>query len=257
MKNILLIDGGYYQNIWRVTGYQIQDILFDYFGKLFQPDKIIYFSANIFTDEMKKEFADIKNLEFNLKGYMDNNSHQKAVDGYIVAELVDLSYEDDAVITLVSGDGDMKAGVERVFKRTNRKVNILGTEGTVSKELEEFCEIYYFPKLEGMTVEDFTKPITIYFGNDIEEENEDKVEEKVNNQYLKYLNETNINILKKMENSLRTTLTPILIGQKGKEFGFKYPKGKLYDLLVEIEKAGYIKIIKNAGIVSSYSIEIL
>lgn len=186
-------------------------------------------------DSRKEELSNIKNIEFNEKGFIvnkDNNiRQQKGVDGYIISDLTDLSHEEFSLIGLISGDGDMKAGVEKVYQRTGKKVHIIGLKDSISKELSDFCIFHYLDTdIKSDNIEVTAAP-EIPLNESITQSS--IVDENFEN--LKLLCEY---ILKKKKR--RVTMSSI--GQNAKKFMFNYRNKKLFDILNEYEKKGRLKL---------------
>jgi uncharacterized LabA/DUF88 family protein len=215
--NILYIDGEYLKKIMPLNE-TLENIINKFFGILYYPDKIIYYTANI-SNEKRKTLEKIKNLEINDKGYIhkksDNTIEQKGVDGYIVSDMTDASWDDEIKnIILIAGDGDLKAGLEKIIERKNKKVKLIALPGTISRELSYFSELYHFDspingsKDEGDVLKDFR-------------------------------------IFKKMYPDLKSkfgSVTDCLIGKYSKDYNFDY---KIYGQL-----KNFMKILKDKNLIS-------
>lgn len=216
----------------------LNDIILGYFGILTYPEEIIYYSASV-CENRKEELSAVKNLKINEKGFIVNKDsstrQQKGVDGYIISDLTDLSYEDTGIIALMSGDGDMKAGVEKIFVRKNKRVQIIGLENSISKELSEFCDFHYLDEDLKLSSDIISESITPAIPQqekvettDYDRETFEKIKEII--EHLRKVDKNNV--------------TMSAIGQNAKKFNFKYPKRKLAKILSELENAGMIKLKK-------------
>ena len=189
-------------------------------------------------------------MRFNEKGFIvvnkdDNTRQQKGVDGYIISDLTDLSHEDVGVIALMSGDGDMKAGVEKIFERKNKRVQIIGIKDSISKELSEFCDLHYIEdEILGFSLNEkpevqesdsnLDQMIRIMQGN---EPNELTAQEEEDLSKIKEIAEYIVNRKK-----LRVTRSGI--GLNAKKFKFNYQSRKLANILNNLQKLGKLKLTK-------------
>lgn len=242
IKNYLLIDGEYYEKHIKPKYDNLYDIVLKYFGYFAYPDEIIYYGAKI-CENKKEELSKVKNIVFNEKGYIINKSdcsrQQKGVDGYIVSDLTDLSHQEVGIVALISGDGDMKAGVEKLFLRKNKKVQLIGVEDSISKELLKFCDIHYIDK-------DFEDIF-----NERKDEKEENLElEKESLNENSNFDDTSFEKFKELylylkEKENKVTMT--LIGQNAKKKGFKYQKGKLRSILEKFQTQGKLALTRQKG----------
>lgn len=234
MKKYLLIDGEFYEK--QIKEYcNLEEIIEKYFGILTKPDKIIYYGASV-CDEKKKKLKEIPNIEFNEKGYLIKKEGkkilQKGVDGYIISDLTDMTYQNDiGLIVLISGDGDMKAGVEKIYERKNIKIQVIGTRDTISKEIEEFCDFHF--------VEDIFEKKKEKVSDEVVKDNE--LDENI------YESEENFQILIQICDFLKEKkkeLSMSNVGINAKKYGFKYPDRNLYTLLQKFEEQGKLTLTK-------------
>lgn len=163
--NVLYIDGEYLKKVLPDTKL-IVELINESFGKIFYPDRIIYYSANTRGKERENLLA-IKNMEINNKGFLHTKSNktreQKGVDGYIVSDMTDASSNPKIKeISLIAGDGDLKAGLEKIFERKKTKVRLIAAKGSVSRELTQLSKVFYiddFLDLNSNTKSDFLNDV--------------------------------------------------------------------------------------------------
>lgn len=238
---ILLIDGEYLKKNGSANK-NLGIFLIEQFGKLFYPDEIIYYTAKM--DESEKEILEksIKNLKINDRGYIQNDksnntSHQKAVDGYIIADLTEISLtcKNLSRLYLLAGDGDLKAGVEKVMEHLNLTVELIAFDGTISPCLKDLCHVNL------ITLEDGNYEIIsegIKKEEVVEEPNVDKYKGS------KFKKEM-IALVKIFKNENSQELLSSVIGQRAKEFNLKYRKGKLNQLLETLAENSLITLKKS------------
>lgn len=224
---ILLIDGEYLRKLIELEN--LEELLRMTFGIINYPDKIIYYSAMI-SEEQSKILLKIKNMEINNKGYIskqDNGKNvQKAVDGYIIADiLLSAMNKDITEISVIAGDGDLTAGFEKSLINFNKKINLLASKNSISDRLSSYSNVFY--------LEDFYK-------EEIKEKNTFTKEIVLND---------NINNLKKLwlKEQDNNWVSGTKIGQKKKLYNFTYVKGSLNKILETLEKNGLVELRPENG----------
>ncbi|MBS9775811.1 MAG: NYN domain-containing protein [Fusobacterium sp.] len=239
---LLLIDGEYLKNNG-VSNNDLREFLKKEFGKLFYPDKIIYYTANMDSPEKENLETSIINLKVNNKGYLQkdkekNISHQKAVDGYIIADLTEASLTGLVKnVYLIAGDGDLKAGVEKIYEHKKIRVELIGYKGTISPHLEELCNVHLLDENNEV----------------IKKENDEKISIILNS------NKTNkfMEHLKNMfEGEKKELLRSSDIGRMSKKYSLTYGKGELNKILKSLAEKNFITLSKIKG-TTDYEISII
>lgn len=236
---ILLIDGEYLRK--SIPLENLKDLIISAFGVINYPQKIIYYSALV-DDHQSKILSQIKNIEINNKGYVtlydDGRRVQKAVDGYIIADIIEFSSDEKyKYINVIAGDGDLIAAFEKSYSSYNKKINLIARRNSVSERLLSYSKIFYLDEIK----------------SDLSSINKEKIAQIELDK-----NENNLKRLWCVERDNDDWVSGTKIGQKKKIYDFRYPKGSLNEILKSLEKRNVIELRpENGEKTSGYDVKFL
>lgn len=147
---VLLIDGEYLRK--SISLEKLNDLIISAFGVINYPERIIYYSALVDNQQSKVLFQ-IRNMEINNKGYItqydDGRKVQKAVDGYIIADIIQFSSDEkNKEISVIAGDGDLIAAFEKSYSSYSKKINLIARRNSVSEKLLFYSKIFYIDEIK-------------------------------------------------------------------------------------------------------------
>lgn len=236
--NILLIDGEYLRK--SIPLEKLENLIKLTFGIINYPEKIIYYSAFVDTKQTNI-LSNIKNMEINNKGYItqydDGRRVQKAVDGYIIADIISFSSDKNVKdISVIAGDGDLIAAFEKSVSTYNKKINLISKKHSVSEKLISYSKVFYIDDINS----DFL------------------IEEETSIENILCENEINLKNLWEEEKNNDNWLSGSKIGQKRKLYHFKYAKGKLNNILKSLKEKNIIELrAENGNKTSGYDIKFI
>ena len=228
---ILLIDGEYLRK--SIPLEKLNELILSAFGVINYPEKIIYYSAPI-DDQQSKILSEIKNMEINDKGYItqyDNGKRvQKAVDGYIIVDIIEFSSDRRVQdINVIAGDGDLIAAFEKSYDCYNKKVNLIANKNSVSEKLLDYSKYFYIGEI-----------ISINNSPSLEKDNENI---EFDNENIKFnQNIINIKTLWDKHKDKEGWISGTVIGQKRRLYDVKYSKGDLKNILKSLEESKIVEL---------------
>lgn len=254
IMGMLFIDGEYLRK--SIPLEDLKNLIISAFGIINYPEKIIYYSASL-DNQQRKILSQIKNMEINDKGYIanykDGKKVQKAVDGYIIVDIVEYSKNKDIKdINVIAGDGDLLVAFER-SSSNNKKIKLIARKESVAEKLVEYSEVFYIEDMINKSLKNVEEKAI-----DCSQQENDLLNINCEEKIELNENEMNLKNLWEKECDNKRWISSRKIGRKRIEYNFKYSKGNLNKILKSLEERGIIEVRpKNGRKTSGYDVKFL